>query len=187
MTNDRAAAGDLLVLTKPLGTGVITTALKAGQAPEDVLGVATELMTRLNASAATAAQQVGVIAGTDVTGYGLLGHLREVADASDVSARVEVAAVPIIDGAADLAEAGHMPGGSRRNLRSLRDAVDTGSTDETTVRLLADAQTNGGLLLAVSPDRADDLVAHLAAGGDDGFVIGEVTNRDDSAAITLAP
>lgn len=187
ITNDRASVGDLLVLTKPLGTGVITTALKAGQAPEDVLAVATELMTRLNASAATAAQDAGVIAGTDVTGYGLLGHLREVADASDVSARVDVVAVPIIDGAAELAEAGHIPGGSRRNLRSLRDAMDTGSTDETTVRLLADAQTNGGLLLAVSPDRANDLVEHLAAAGDGGFVIGEITNRDDSAAIMLAP
>jgi len=187
MTNDRAAVGDMLVLTKPLGTGVITTALKAGQAPDDVLAVATELMTRLNASAATAAQEVGVIAGTDVTGYGLLGHLREVADASNVSARVDVAAVPIIDGAADLAEAGHMPGGSRRNLRSLRDAMDTGSTEETMVRLLADAQTNGGLLLAVSPDHADDLVERLASAGDGGFVIGEITNRDDSAAITLAP
>jgi selenide,water dikinase len=187
ITNDRAAIGDILVLTKPLGTGVITTALKAGQAPDEVLATATGLMTRLNASAASAALASGVVAGTDVTGFGLLGHLREVAEASAVTARLDTGAVPIIDGAAELAEAGHVPGGSRRNLRSLREAVDAGATDDTTLRLLADAQTNGGLLLAISPEHVDSLEERLTAGGDEAHAIGEIIERRDPISIVLEP
>ncbi len=185
ITNARAAVGDILVLTKPIGTGVITTALKAGRAPDAVVASATALMTRLNGSASAAALASGVVAGTDVTGFGLLGHLREVLESSGVGAIVEAARVPIIDGAMDLAEAGHLPGGSRRNLRSLRDDVDTGSIDETTVKLLADAQTNGGLLLAIAADGVDTLRERLVAGGDEAHVIGKITERPQGAAIEL--
>ena len=187
ITNAAAQPGDSLVLTKPLGTGVITTALKAGQAPEDVLAAATEWMTRLNAAAAAAAIDAGVTAGTDVTGFGLLGHLRELADASGVTARIDVTTVPFIDGVRALAEAGHFPGGSRRNLRSLRDAVDTGEVDESTIRLLADAQTNGGLLLAVAPGKLDALLAALTAGGEGAHVIGEMIPRRHPLSIVLDP
>jgi selenide,water dikinase len=185
ITNGGAAAGDMLVLTKPLGTGVITTALKAGAAPAGVMDAAAALMTRLNDSAGAAAVAVGVAAGTDVTGFGLLGHLREMANASGVTAVVDPERVPIIDGTADLYEAGHFPGGSKRNRRSLQGSVDVGTTDDTTLNLLYDAQTNGGLLLAVSPDHADALVDRLEASGDGAYRIGEMIQRAEPNAIVL--
>ena len=185
ITNDGAAAGDMLVLTKPLGTGVITTALKAGAAPAGVMDAAAALMTRLNDSAGAAAVAVGVAAGTDVTGFGLLGHLGEMANASGVTAVVDPERVPIIDGTADLYEAGHFPGGSKRNRRSLQGSVDVGTTDDTTLNLLYDAQTNGGLLLAVSPDHADALVDRLEASGDGAYRIGEMIHRAEPNAIVL--
>lgn len=185
ITNDGAAAGDILVLTKPLGTGVITTALKAGAAPAGVMDAAVALMTRLNDSAGAAAVAVGVSAGTDVTGFGLLGHLGEMANASGVTAVVDPERVPIIDGTADLYEAGHFPGGSKRNRRSLQGSVDVGTTDDTTLNLLYDAQTNGGLLLAVSPDHADSLVDRLEASGDGAYRIGEMIHRAEPNAIVL--
>ena len=185
ITNGGAAAGDMLVLTKPLGTGVITTALKAGAAPAGVMDAAAALMTRLNDSAAVAALATGVAAGTDVTGFGLLGHLGEMANASGVTAVVDPERVPIIDGTADLYEAGHFPGGSKRNRRSLQGSVDVGTTDDTTLNLLYDAQTNGGLLLAVSPDHADALVDRLEASGDGAYRIGEMIQRAEPNAIVL--
>jgi selenide,water dikinase len=175
----------MLVLTKPLGTGVITTALKAGAAPAGVMDAAAALMTRLNDSAGAAAVAVGVAAGTDVTGFGLLGHLGEMANASGVTAVVDPERVPIIDGTADLYEAGHFPGGSKRNRRSLQGSVDVGTTDDTTLNLLYDAQTNGGLLLAVSPDHADALVDRLEASGDGAYRIGEMIQRAEPNAIVL--
>ena len=185
MTNGGAAAGDLLVLTKPLGTGVITTALKAGAAPAGVMDAAAVLMTRLNDSAGAAAVAVGVAAGTDVTGFGLLGHLGEMANASGVTAVVDPERVPLIDGTADLYEAGHFPGGSKRNRRSLQGSVGVGATDGTTLNLLYDAQTNGGLLLAVSPNHADALVDRLEASGDGAYRIGEMIQRTEPNAIVL--
>ncbi len=185
ITNGGAAVGDMLVLTKPLGTGVITTALKAGAAPARVMDAAAALMTRLNDSAGAAAVAVGVAAGTDVTGFGLLGHLGEMANASGVTAVVDPERVPIIDGTADLYEAGHFPGGSKRNRRSLQGSVDVGTTDDTTLNLLYDAQTNGGLLLAVSPDHADSLVDRLEASGDGAYRIGEMIQRAEPNAIVL--
>jgi selenide,water dikinase len=185
ITNAAAAPGDILVLTKPIGTGVITTALKAGKAPPDVLEAAAAMMTRLNSSASAAAVESGVIAGTDVTGFGLLGHLRELADASNVTAVIDTASVPIIDGAAALAEAGHVPGGSKRNRRWVRDVVDVGDTDDITFTLLTDAQTNGGLLLAIPPGRVDLLVERLIAAGDGAHIIGGVVERNDAAVIVL--
>ena len=185
ITNGGAAAGDMLVLTKPLGTGVITTALKAGAAPAGVMDAAAALMTRLNDSAAVAASATGVAAGTDVTGFGLLGHLGEMANASGVTAVVDPERVPTIDGTADLFEAGHFPGGSKRNRRSLQGSVDVGTTDDTTLNLLYDAQTNGGLLLAVSPDHSDALVDRLEASGDGAYRIGEMIQRAEPNAIVL--
>ncbi len=185
MTNGGAAAGDVLVLTKPLGTGVITTALKAGAAPAGVMDAAAVLMTRLNDTGAAAALATGVDDGTDVTGFGLVGHLQEMANASGVTAVVDPGRVPFIDGTADLFEAGHFPGGSKRNRRSLQGSVDAGTTDDTTLNLLYDAQTNGGLLLAVSPDHADALVDRLEASGDGAYRIGEMIQRAEPNAIVL--
>ncbi|GMQ85180.1 MAG: selenide, water dikinase SelD [Acidimicrobiia bacterium] len=187
ITNDAAAPGDVLVLTKPIGTGVITTALKAGAAAADVLEAATVVMTRLNDSASAAAVAAGVAAGTDVTGFGLLGHLKEMANASGVTAVLHPERVPTIEGAADLFEAGHFPGGSKRNRRSLQGSVDAGTTDDATLGLLYDAQTNGGLLLAVSPDRADALVDRLEASGDGAYRVGQIVERTEPHAIVLRP
>jgi selenide, water dikinase len=165
--NSTARAGDALVLTKPLGTGVIATAVKSEQAPPEVVAAAVASMTTLNRAAAEAMIRHGVHACTDVTGFGLLGHLRELAFASGLSARIDAGAVPLLPGAADLVTAGHIPGGTRRNARDLADAVewDAPDADDGTTRwLLLDAQTSGGLLIALPPERAADLVAELRAG-----------------------
>lgn len=159
--NSTARAGDALVLTKALGTGIVATALKAGQASPEAVEAAVASMTTLNAEAARAMRQHDVHACTDVTGYGLVGHLREMAEASGVSARIEAAAVPILAGARALAEAGQVPGGTRRNLDDTADSVDWGDTDDPTRLLLADAQTSGGLLIALPHEGAERLVAEI--------------------------
>jgi selenide, water dikinase len=145
LTNAGAQPGDALVLTKPLGTGIVATAVKAGLAPRPTMQAAVETMTRLNADAARAALDSGATACTDVTGFGLLGHLRKLVEASRVSAEIDVAAVPVLVGARELAEAGHVPGGTKRNLEWAREVLD-GETDRLTLPVLADAQTSGGLL-----------------------------------------
>jgi selenide, water dikinase len=160
--NSTARAGDALVLTKPLGTGIIATAIKAGGAPDAVIGAAVASMTSLNRTAAKLMRRHGVHACTDVTGYGLLGHLREMAAGSGVGARIDAAAVPILPGARELAAAGHVPGGTKRNLDDLADFVDWGDTDPLTRTLLADAQTSGGLLMALPMDAAEAMVRELA-------------------------
>ena len=166
LTNAAGRAGDRLILTKPIGTGVITTALKAGAAPEDAVAAAVRGMTTLNRAASEAAVTAGVRAGTDVTGFGLLGHLSRMAAASKLSAEIRAGAVPLLPHARDLLAAGHLPGGSKRNLEDLRPLldVDAGVADSD-LTMLADAQTSGGLLLAVAPERVAELKTRLAAAG----------------------
>ena len=159
--NSTARAGDALVLTKPLGTGIITTALKANRASPGVLAAAVESMTRLNRDAAAAMLRHGAHACTDVSGYGLLGHLREMAAASGLAATIEASAVPLLPGVRPLVDAGHVPGGTQRNLQDLGDRVHWPTLDDATRHLLADAQTSGGLLIALPPERAEALVAEL--------------------------
>jgi selenium donor protein len=168
--NSTARPGDALVLTKPLGTGIIATAIKAGQAPDAVIDAAVATMTTLNRDAAEVMRKHGVHACTDVTGYGLMGHLREMAAASGVNTRIAAAAVPILPGARELAEAGHVPGGTKRNLEDLSEFADWGETDSITRTLLADAQTSGGLLIALPAEAAEGLVREL--GGGDGRTAG---------------
>ena len=166
--NATARAGDALVLTKPLGTGIVTTALKAGHASPGVVGAAVRSMTTLNRTAAEAMVAHDAHACTDVTGYGLLGHLRELARASGLAARIDPLAVPLLPGVRPLLEQGHVPGGTRRNLRDLEGHVDWTGTDDATRLLLADAQTSGGLLIALPPGPARALVEALgeeSAGG----------------------
>ncbi len=155
VTNAGARPGDRLVLTKPLGTGVISTAVKGGLAPPQVEAEATRWMATLNRDAAEAMQAVGVHACTDVTGFGLLGHALELADASGVQVELSAARVPLIPGVAELAAMGLIPGGSHRNRKYCERAVtvDDG-VDPLIVDLLADAQTSGGLLIAVPAERA---------------------------------
>lgn len=173
--NTGARPGAVLVLTKALGTGVITTALKADAAHPSAVQAAVDSMTTLNAGAAAAMAEVGVQAATDVTGFGLLGHLRVLLRASGVAAELDADAVPLLEGARALAEAGHVPGGTRRNLTDLADDVTFADDVPAVVRtLLADAQTSGGLLMAVDPERVDDLVAALDGRAPVAAVVGRV-------------
>jgi len=157
-----AQAGDLLVLTKPIGTGVLTTALKRDLASAADLQEAVASMATLNAGGARAMLACGAHAATDVTGFGLLGHLRNMLAASGVSAELDAAAVPVLPNAADLAQRGAIPGGTKRNRDALAEYVrfDAGVLEPMRV-LLFDAQTSGGLLIAVPPDRADALIDAL--------------------------
>jgi len=175
VTNAAGRPGDVLVLTKPLGIGVITTAIKAGVAPSDTLDAAVGQMATLNAEAARIASSYEVRAGTDVTGFGLLGHLRALCRASGVAAELGSEEVPILGGARALAEAGHVPGGTRRNLADVApDVTFDVDVDATTRLLLADAQTSGGLLLCVDPDRAESLLEDLRDAGLGAAVIGRL-------------
>lgn len=171
LTNTGLRDGDVLVLTKALGVGVATTAIKAGTASAALLDAAVASMTASNAPAARAALAAGATGCTDVTGFGLLGHLSKMAAASGVDAEIDVAAVPILDGARELAEAGTMPVGSRRNRDWVAPSLDSGTFDEVDVLLLADAQTSGGLLFGAAPDRA---AAAVRALGRPAAVIGRV-------------
>jgi selenide,water dikinase len=162
MTIDAARPGDMLVLTKPLGTGVITTALKQDAAPGEPLDAATGSMTHLNERAAVALTDNGVRACTDVTGFGLLGHLRRMLLASSVSATLDASVVPLLTGARNLAEAGFVPGGTKRNLETVGASVTWSDSDDVTRLLLADAQTSGGLLAACPPDALDAVLAGLS-------------------------
>jgi selenide, water dikinase len=156
VTNSGARPGDALHLTKPLGAGLITTAAKRGLADDELVAAAVETMTELNRAAARAALEAGATAMTDVTGFGLLGHLHEICEASGVAARVDADAVPAIEGALSLAEDESChAGGSRRNAEYA--AGFTAFADgvpEPHRFLLADAMTSGGLLLAVPPERS---------------------------------
>jgi selenide, water dikinase len=162
--NSGARPGDLLVLTKPIGTGAISTGIKRDMAPEDVIRTAVESMATLNRGAAEAMLRMGVSAATDVTGFGLPGHLRNMLRASGAAAEIDAGAVPLLPGAAALAAAGCIAGGTRRNLEDLgADVAWDDALTELQRLLLCDAQTSGGLLIAVPVARADSLVAELVA------------------------
>jgi len=172
VTNGTARPGDLIVLTKPLGTGVAASALKAGLADPALRDAAVGTMVALNGPASAVMVEAGVTCATDVTGYGLVGHLREITTASGVSARLDMDAVPVMAGIADLIEAGVYPGGSRRNLESARTSLRT-FRSRTEQKILADAQTSGGLLMAVPRRRSARLLEKLRPVAPAATVIGE--------------
>ncbi len=181
ITNATARPGDLLVLTKPIGTGVLTTALKRDLLAESGIEPAVQSMMRLNDGAMRAMQSLGsaVHAATDVTGFGLMGHLRNMLAASQRSARVWVRRVPLLDRALELAERGAVPGGSDRNREASDEYTRWGSAVDPLQRILmTDAQTSGGLLIAVEAGRADALIELLdrenAPYG--GAVVGEIVD-----------
>jgi len=150
-TNANARPGNLLVLTKPLGTGIATTAIKRRLASRSLQKKVIELMSKINVVGAELAERDLVRAATDVTGYGLIGHLVSLCRASRVSAEVDIGAVPMISNEiGDLIEQSCVPEGSRQNLYAATVAVDWGSTNEASRILLTDAQTSGGLLLCVA-------------------------------------
>jgi len=161
LTNAGACAGDILVLTKPLGTGILATALKRDALLEGGMADAVRSMTTLNEGAARAALRVGVSSATDVTGFGLLGHLGSMLEASKVAAEISFDALPILPHARNLAARGVVPGGTERNLAAAERvewAADLSAADR---YLCVDAQTSGGLLLAVPPENEAALLAAL--------------------------
>jgi selenide,water dikinase len=175
-TNGGARPGDRLVLTKPIGMGIISTAIKNNKVDPEMIADAIDVMAELNAGAARAMSAVGVNAATDVTGFGLLGHLGEMVAASEVAAVIEHGAVPLIDGVRELAEAGVVPGGTERNLVAVERFTDFGNLDAADRLILADAQTSGGLLISVAADRTGDLVeALIVEGTRSAAVVGEIT------------
>jgi selenide, water dikinase len=175
LTNAGLRPGDVLVLTKPLGIGIATTAIKRGLASEPLTQAAIDSMTRLNAEARDAARAAGATGCTDVTGFGLLGHLQRMAAESGVDVTIDVEAVPVLEGARELLADGVVPGGSQRNLDHVRPTLDAGSHDDDTTLLLADAQTSGGLLFgAADHGAAADAVATLEATGHRAAIVGVV-------------
>jgi selenide,water dikinase len=170
LRNSTAVAGDSLVLTKPLGLGMISTAIKRGLASDELVATAVDLMTTPNKEASEAVREVGADAATDVTGFGLLGHLHRMLVASGVAAEIDAGAVPLIDGALDLARSGVVPGGTARNHAFVSPQVDWGDILEPEQLLLADAQTSGGLLVATRDPEA--LTAALSERGVPSAVVG---------------
>ncbi len=161
VTNAGAQPGDRLVLTKPLGVGIATTAIKRAMASNVLIAESIDVMSQLNDRAADAMTEIGVSACTDVTGYGLFGHLYELLTASQVSAAVDPASVPVLDGVPELAGEGVIPGGSARNRAWLESTTEGFS--ELELRMFTDAQTSGGLLIAVPEARLGDLLDGLHA------------------------
>lgn len=163
MTKSSARSGDSLILTKPLGTGVISTALKANRAEAEHVATAVRWMKQLNERAAALALEFGVRAATDITGFSLLGHGVELSQASGVALRVNVASVPFLAGARIYAEAGFIAGGTADNRDHFGPQVEFGDeVDEISRILLFDAQTSGGLLLAVPEAQAESFLLEAA-------------------------
>ncbi|HEY4606701.1 MAG TPA: selenide, water dikinase SelD, partial [Acidimicrobiia bacterium] len=179
VANSGARPGDALILTKPLGIGIITTAIKREKCPAHLAREAIATMTALNDVAGAALLANGASAATDVTGFGLLGHLREMCLASGTGAVVHLSDVPMLEGADHLLDLGMWAGGSQRNLESVRPFVRS-TVDESGLKLLADAQTSGGLLVSLGPDDVDGYVREVSGAA----VIGEITS---GPGITVSP
>jgi len=179
VANTGAIPGDALVLTKPIGTGIITTAGKAERVDPQVMSEAIKQMSTLNHAAADAMMKVGVNACADVTGFGLLGHLRLIAAGSKATARISYDSVPLIEGVKALLDEGIAPGGTHRNLASIDPDIKWHpEIDDLKKLLLVDAQTSGGLLIAVSQNKLNQLLAELeSAGVETRAVIGEISEQ----------
>ena len=189
LTNAGARPRDVLVLTKPLGTGVITTAAKHDHTDAATLAVAVQHMMALNKAASEVAVAVGVHACTDVSGYGLLGHLRGMLRASHAGASIAFSRIPLMRGAWELATEQHIsPGGTSRNMEYHDSAVTWDAAVHAEAwRLLHDPQTSGGLLIAISPRKAGRLVEMLhQAGVADAAIIGKVTQAEGAVVTVTA-
>jgi len=178
--NDGARPGDQLILTKPLGIGIITTGIKQEKSSPEAVEEVIAVMERLNREASEAMIEVGVHAATDVTGYGLLGHLHEMTAGSRVTARIWYSRVPVLEEARTLVRQGAVAAGTTRNLTYLLPRVDFDGLDGSDQLILCDAQTSGGLLIAVAPERLDALVEALRRRKVDPIAhIGEITDSGD--------
>lgn len=182
--NSTASAGDILYLTKPIGTGILVSAHRAKKFfhTPPPLDEAIRWMTTLNRDVAKAMVAAGASAATDVTGYGLIGHLLEMCDGAGIGAEIRASAVPVLAGAREELARGFRPEGTMRNVASFRDRVRL-SAAESELTLMCDAQTSGGLLIAIAPDRAAALEEHFRQGGLFYAKVGSMTA--DSGHITL--
>ena len=181
LTNASARPGDRLVLTKPIGNGILATAIKQGSLDANAAGVVIALMRELNAAASRAALDVGVQCATDVTGFGLLGHASHVARASQVTIQIRASAVPLIPGAADAWRAGARPGGGTRNLEYVLPLVQWGAATDLDRALLTDPQTSGGLLVAVPSHRVAEYLERVPRAVE----IGEVLPPGEAAIVLV--
>jgi selenide,water dikinase len=186
VTNAGAQPDDRLVLTKPLGTGILTTALKQGALPSDSLARVTRLMKRLNRAASEAMVELGAHACTDITGYGLLGHLFEMTRSSGVDAYVYAESVPLIEGVLEHARAGHKAGGLFANRSYLESRISISSKcDPERLDALLDPQTSGGLLVSLPLEAADAYMERLGEAGEEAAIIGEV--RPGTGTVQVLP
>ncbi len=176
ISNAGAKPGDSLVLTKPVGTGIITTAIKKGLVDDDVIKRVVKIMAFLNRYASEAMLKIGINACTDITGFGLLGHLCELVQTSRVGAMVYVSQVPLIEPVLELAKERMVPGGTLANLKHAENNVDWGKGISAEEKLiLCDAQTSGGLVISVPKEKEAELLGNLLANGvKDGRAIGEI-------------
>ncbi len=188
VTNAGAKPGDVLVLTKPLGTGFVTTAAKRQACPEDLLKAACDSMVQLNAAARDAMLAAGAHAATDITGYGLAGHALEMADGGKVTLALRLSALPLLRGIEGFDVTRHRTRASKSNHEYTEAATRfEGPIDPFRLEFLYDAQTSGGLLISAPADRADELVRLLKAGGAPAAaVVGEVRPRGDAALVVTA-
>jgi selenide,water dikinase len=180
LTKARACPGDRLILTKPLGTGCIATAAKGDQASPEHIAEAVEWMTKLNRAGAEVALALGARAATDVTGFGFLGHATEMAEASQVTLHVQIDRVPLMSGAKAYAEQWIFPGGSSSNKMAYEHGVRfADGIPQEMQMLLFDAQTSGGLLIAIPADRFDAFAAEMDARRAPWWAVGTVHERED--------
>ena len=178
LTKGGARPGDKLLLTKPIGTGIISTAVKGGMASDQVINAVAQSMAALNKTASEVMLQVGVNACTDITGFGLLGHACEMIQDSRIGLRIHSASVPIFPETIELARMGMIPGGTYRNKEFRSKMVDSAGIADVMLDILFDPQTSGGLFVSVSADKASLLLARLKeAGVIDAAIVGEVVSH----------
>lgn len=188
VSNANAQPGDVLVLTKPIGTGIITTGCKQGITPDDILKNAVDVMATLNKGAAEAMMRVGINSCTDITGFGLMGHLRGMTRGSKVGAIINASDVPVLPGVWDLLEKNVVPGGTFRNMNGVEDSVDWDESLTDQQRLLmCDAQTSGGLLISVTKDKVEKLLSELKISGvETRVIVGEITAANSGRILVKA-
>lgn len=183
-TNADARPGDILILTKPIGTGVISTGIKFEKTTPEIAAASVETMLTSGMHAAEAMREFDVKGATDVTGFALLGHAWEMARASKVTILVKPGSVPVLEGALELATAGLLTSGDKSNREYVgSDIKIDAAVDENLVKLLFDPQTAGGMLIAISPARAEELLTRLRENYPHAAIIGEVTKRSQQSII----
>jgi selenide,water dikinase len=184
LTKGGARPGDKLLLTKPIGTGIISTAVKGGMASDQVIKAVAQSMAALNKTASEVMLQVGVNACTDITGFGLLGHACEMIQDSRIGLRIHSASVPIFPETTELARMGMIPGGTYRNKEFRSKMVDSAGIADVMLDILFDPQTSGGLFVSVSADKANLLLARLnEAGVIDAAIVGEVVSHPEQRIV----